>query len=100
MRSEVLFFVSLDLLEGQLGLPACLPPGVSLGDIDLDREPEQMLSQIVVEESRHLQSLVLSFPPRVRERAQQLLAILQLLVRFLERFASGRNTSAAPAAKG
>ena len=49
-------------------------------DVHLDREPEEHLGEVVVEVRRDLLPLVGTFlRHRVRERAQDLLAILELL---------------------
>ena len=57
--------------------------------VDLDREPEQHLRQIVVQVAGDLQPLVGALlRHRVRQGLQHLLAFLQLLVRLLERLRS------------
>src|SRR4029453_12804862 len=61
---------------------------VATCDVDLDRQPEQELREIVMEERRDLHALVLAlFGHPVRERAENLFAILKLLMCLLERFA-------------
>ena len=54
--------------------------------VDLDREPEEHLRQVVVEVPGDLQPFVCTLlRHRVRQRLEHLLAILELLVRLLER---------------
>ena len=56
---------------------------------DLDRKSEQELREIVVQERRDLHALVLALLGHpVRERAKYVFAILELLVRLLERLAT------------
>src|SRR3990170_3605739 len=84
----------LDLLERELGLVELPCRQVPSGDVDLDREPEQVLRQVVMQERRDLQSFVLSLLGHaVREGPQQLLTVLELSVRLLERLAAEEHLS-------
>ncbi|HEX6331437.1 MAG TPA: hypothetical protein VF129_09165, partial [Actinomycetota bacterium] len=56
--------------------------------VDLDREPEQKLREIVVQESGDLQAFVLPLLGHpIRERAEDLLTVLQFFVRLFQRLA-------------
>ena len=58
-------------------------------DVDLDRESEQELREVVVQERRDLHAFVLTLLGHtVRERAKYVFAILELLVCLLERLTS------------
>jgi len=58
-------------------------------DIDLDREPEQHLCQVIMEVPGDLEAFVRPFlGHRVRKRTKNLLAILQFLVGLFERLRS------------
>ena len=62
-------------------MPAC--------HVDLDREPEQELREVVVEERSDLHALVLTFLRHpVRQCTKHVLAILEFLVRLLESLAT------------
>src|SRR3954468_20004730 len=76
----------LDLRERLLGLGELPGREVSACDVHLDRQPEQELREIVVEECGDLLAFVLPLLGHpVRERPEHLLAILKLSVRLLER---------------
>src|SRR3970040_1553637 len=63
-------------------------------DVDLDREAEQELGQIVVEEPCDLKALVLSLLGHaVRQSTEDLLAILKLLMSFFQSLASEEHRS-------
>src|SRR3990170_2196781 len=84
----------LDLLERELGLVELACRQMPSGDVDLDREPEQVLCKVVVQERCDLQSFVLSLLSHaVREGPQQLLTVLELSVRLLERLAAEEHLS-------
>ncbi len=58
-------------------------------DVHLDREAEQELREVVVEERRDLHALVLTLLGHaVRKGTQNMLAILKFLVRLLESLAT------------
>ena len=58
-------------------------------DVDLDRQPEEHLREIVVEVAGDLETFIGAFfRHRVREGTQHLLALLEFLVGFLERLRS------------
>src|SRR3990172_3456343 len=78
----------LDLGEHLLGLAYLPSVEVLARHVDLDREPEQELGKVVMQERRDLQSLVLPLLRHpVGERTENVFAILQLLVRLLQRLA-------------
>src|SRR5439155_720344 len=63
-------------------------------DVDLNRKAEQHLRQVVVEVAGDLESLVGAlFRDRVRQLVKHLLALLQLLVRLLQRERSEEHLS-------
>ena len=69
--------------------PPSDPSPAACGDVDLDREAEQHLREVVVEVPRDLLSFVGPFlGHRVRERTKDLLAILEFLVSLFERLRS------------
>jgi len=79
----------LDLEQHALGLVDLARFQVPPCNIDLDREAEQKLREVVVEEGGDLQSFVLSlFGHPSRKRPQDMFAILEFFVRLLERLAS------------
>ena len=64
------------------------------GNVDLDREAEQDLCEVVMEIARDLESFVGAFlRHRVRECAKDLLSVLELLVCFLESLRSEEHLS-------
>src|SRR5262245_39396373 len=79
----------LDLEEQLLGLIDLAGVEMSPRDVHLDRQPEQELCEIVVEELRDLETLVSPFLRHaVRKRSQHLFSVLEFLVGLLERFAT------------
>ncbi|HET8527074.1 MAG TPA: hypothetical protein VFM81_10635, partial [Actinomycetota bacterium] len=79
----------LDLEQKLLGLIDLAGPEMPPRHIDLDREAEQELREIVVQELGDLHALVLAFLRHaVRQGSEHLFAVLELLVRFLQSFAA------------
>src|SRR5262245_1639869 len=79
----------LDLEEQLLGLIDLAGVEMSPRDVHLDRQPEQELCEIVVEELRDLETLVSPFLRHaVRKRSQHLFSVLEFLVGLLERLAT------------
>ena len=79
----------LDLEEQLLCLVDLPRVEMPSSHVDLDREPEQELREVVVKERSDLHALVLTFLGHsVRQCTKNVLAILQFLVRLLESLAT------------
>ena len=79
----------LDLEEQLLGVIDLAGFEVAARDVHLDREPEQELREVVMEERRDLHAFVLAlFGHPVRKGTQNMFAILEFLVRLLESLAT------------